>query len=67
MQRRILGNGLEVSAIGLGCMGMTSAYGPPADKGEMIAPKVSPVIAAKAAIHPSAARPYDDESPFSPE
>jgi aryl-alcohol dehydrogenase-like predicted oxidoreductase len=37
MQMRRLGNGgLEVSAIGLGCMGMTSAYGPPADRGEMI-------------------------------
>jgi len=37
MQKRKLGNsGLEVSAIGLGCMGMTSAYGPPADKTEMI-------------------------------
>jgi aryl-alcohol dehydrogenase-like predicted oxidoreductase len=27
---------LEVSALGLGCMSMSSAYGPPADKGEMI-------------------------------
>jgi len=37
MQNRKLGNsGLEVSAIGLGCMGMTSAYGLPADKTEMI-------------------------------
>jgi aryl-alcohol dehydrogenase-like predicted oxidoreductase len=37
MQRRLLGKrGLEVSAIGLGCMGMTSAYGPAADKQEMI-------------------------------
>jgi aryl-alcohol dehydrogenase-like predicted oxidoreductase len=36
MQKRKLGN-LEVSALGLGCMGMSSAYGPPADKGEMIA------------------------------
>jgi aryl-alcohol dehydrogenase-like predicted oxidoreductase len=27
----------EVSAVGLGCMGMTSAYGPAADKQEMIA------------------------------
>jgi aryl-alcohol dehydrogenase-like predicted oxidoreductase len=37
MQTRKLGNsGLEVSAIGLGCMGMSFAYGPPADKREMI-------------------------------
>ena len=37
MQKRKIGNGLEVSAMGLGCMGMTSAYGPPADKADMIA------------------------------
>jgi len=38
MQKRILGKGgLEVSAIGLGCMGMSFSYGPPKDKGEMIA------------------------------
>jgi aryl-alcohol dehydrogenase-like predicted oxidoreductase len=38
MQKRKLGkSNLEVSAIGLGCMGMSSAYGPPADKQEMIA------------------------------
>jgi aryl-alcohol dehydrogenase-like predicted oxidoreductase len=37
MQKRTLGNsGLEVSAIGLGCMGMSDSYGPPADKQEMI-------------------------------
>ena len=37
MKRRKLGNkNLEVSALGLGCMGMSSAYGPAADKGEMI-------------------------------
>src|ERR1043166_2034506 len=38
MQKRRLGNSnLEVSAVGLGCMGMSSSYGPPADKREMIA------------------------------
>ncbi len=37
MQKRQLGNsGLEVSAIGLGCMGMSMSYGPPADKQQMI-------------------------------
>jgi aryl-alcohol dehydrogenase-like predicted oxidoreductase len=36
MEKRVLGQNLEVSAIGLGCMGMSSAYGPAADKGEMI-------------------------------
>ena len=37
MQKRKLGNSnLEVSAIGLGCMGMSWSYGPPKDKQEMI-------------------------------
>jgi aryl-alcohol dehydrogenase-like predicted oxidoreductase len=37
MQKRKLGNSnLEVSALGLGCMGMSFGYGPPADKQEMI-------------------------------
>jgi aryl-alcohol dehydrogenase-like predicted oxidoreductase len=37
MQKRKLGkSGLEVSALGLGCMGMSFGYGPPADKQEMI-------------------------------
>jgi aryl-alcohol dehydrogenase-like predicted oxidoreductase len=38
MQKRKLGkSNLEVSAIGLGCMGMSFGYGPAADKKEMIA------------------------------
>ena len=38
MKKRVLGTGgLEVSAIGLGCMGMSFSYGPAADKKEMVA------------------------------
>jgi aryl-alcohol dehydrogenase-like predicted oxidoreductase len=38
MQKRKLGNSnLEVSALGLGCMGMSFGYGPAGDKPEMIA------------------------------
>ena len=38
MEKRTLGkSGLEVSAIGLGCMGLNYAYGTPPDRGEMIA------------------------------
>jgi len=37
MQKRTLGqSNLDVSALGLGCMGMSYSYGPPADKQEMI-------------------------------
>src|SRR6266404_5211357 len=36
MQKRRLGRNLEVSALGLGCMGMSYGYGPAADKQEMI-------------------------------
>ena len=38
MRKRKLGqSNLEVSALGLGCMGMSANYGPPADRQEMIA------------------------------
>src|SRR5881397_2538258 len=38
MEKRKLGkSNLEVSALGLGCMGMSFSYGPPADRQEMIA------------------------------
>lgn len=32
MDKRLLGNGLEVSAVGLGCMGFSHAYGAPMDR-----------------------------------
>lgn len=36
MQHRQLGNRLEVSALGLGCMSMSALYGPPADRQQMV-------------------------------
>ncbi|HSZ38577.1 MAG TPA: aldo/keto reductase [Trebonia sp.] len=37
MDKRILGSGLEVSALGFGCMGMSQSFGPnPGDRGQMI-------------------------------
>lgn len=35
MEQRILGKNLKVSSVGLGCMGMSHAYGAPAAKNEM--------------------------------
>ncbi len=37
LKRKLGNNGLEVSALGLGCMGMSQSYGPAPDKQEMIA------------------------------
>lgn len=36
MQERILGRDLKVSALGLGCMGFSHAYGAPTEKGEAV-------------------------------
>ena len=36
MQKRTIGQDLNVSALGLGCMGMSFAYGPPPDRQEMV-------------------------------
>lgn len=36
MEKRILGNGLEVSSVGLGCMGFSHAYGAPTEHNEAI-------------------------------
>src|ERR1700721_1647438 len=37
MDKRILGDNLEVSAIGLGCMGMSRGFGPSGSKADMVA------------------------------
>ena len=63
MRQRTLGDGLTVSALGLGCMGMSSAYGPAADKGEMIkliSGEVS-VSSLKGKVMADATKAYDPE------
>lgn len=37
MQKRTLGDGLEVSAIGLGCMGLSFGYGPAVTRADGVA------------------------------
>ena len=37
MKKRVLGNGLEVSAVGLGCMGLSQSYPPFPERSESIA------------------------------
>src|SRR3954470_5362209 len=37
MEMRTLGQGLEVSALGLGCMGLSHGYGQATDRGEAVA------------------------------
>ena len=36
MRTRTLGHGLDVSAIGLGCMGLSFAYGPAIEKAQAV-------------------------------
>ena len=66
MRYRTLGKNLEVSAVGLGCMGMSHAYGAPADKKEMTellarAVDMGYTFFDTAEIYGTAANPYDNE------
>ena len=67
MEYRILGlSGLRVSAVGLGCMGMSHAYGAPADRREMTellgdAVDMGYTFFDTAEIYGTADRPHDNE------
>lgn len=66
MKYRILGKDLKVSAIGLGCMGMSHAYGAPADKKEMHkllskAVDMGCTFFDTAEVYGTSERPYDNE------
>ena len=67
MKYRILGlSGLRVSAVGLGCMGMSHAYGAPADKREMTellsdAVEMGYTFFDTAEVYGTADRPHDNE------
>lgn len=66
MKDRILGNDLHVSAIGLGCMGMSHGYGAPSDKREMTellaqAVDMGYTFFDTAEVYGTAERPHDNE------
>lgn len=59
MQYRTLGKDLMISAVGLGCMGMSHAYGAPADKKEMTRLLVQAVdMSITAAVFQAPLRPF---------
>ena len=67
MEYRVLGlSGLRVSAVGLGCMGMSHAYGAPADKEEMTelladAVEMGYLFFDTAEMYGTSDRPHDNE------
>ena len=66
MQSRTLGRDLIVSAVGLGCMGMSHVYGAPADRGEMTellaqAVDMGYTLFDTAEVYGTADNPYDNE------
>lgn len=66
MKYRTLGKDLRVSAVGLGCMGMSHGYGAPSDKGEMTellaqAVDLGYTFFDTAEVYGTAERPHDNE------